>query len=160
MSYLLLKKKHFLSHTQSGSAPVPTPYDYYYVSLGDSIAAGHAINANWENDYGEKSQYGENGNVSTIIVPASYTDLISKHLKSRYGSDRVEIKSFAHSGDTVAHLMQKLDREAVKNAIASANLVTVCIGANDVLQPALLHINEYIETGSLANAEATIATNL
>lgn len=160
MSYLLLKKKHFLLQTQSGSAPVPTPYDYYYVSLGDSIAAGHAINANWENHYGTRSQYGENGNISTVIVPNSYTDLISKHLKSQYGSDRVQTKSFAHSGDTVAHLMQKLDREAVKNAIASANLVTVCIGANDVLQPALLQIKEYIETGSLANAEATIATNL
>ena len=32
-----------------------------YVSLGDSIAAGHTINSDWERDYGEGSQYGKNG---------------------------------------------------------------------------------------------------
>ena len=28
---------------------------FNYVSLGDSIAAGHAINDRWETDYGTKS---------------------------------------------------------------------------------------------------------
>lgn len=40
-----------------------------YVSLGDSIAAGHAIDAEWADDYGEGSQYGKNGNAQTAIVP-------------------------------------------------------------------------------------------
>ena len=52
-----------------------------YVSLGDSIAAGHTINSEWASDYGEGSQYGKNGNTSTVIVPNSYTDLIQKELK-------------------------------------------------------------------------------
>ena len=35
---------------------------FNYVSLGDSIAAGHSINSKWESDYGTGSQFGENGN--------------------------------------------------------------------------------------------------
>ena len=42
---------------------------YRYVSLGDSISAGHTINEDWAKDYGEVSQYGVNGNTSTVIVP-------------------------------------------------------------------------------------------
>ena len=39
-----------------------------YVSLGDSNAAGHAINDEWVTNYGDGSQYGKNGNTSTAIV--------------------------------------------------------------------------------------------
>ena len=49
---------------------------FRYVSLGDSIAAGHSINSNWETDYGVGSQYQENGRTETVIVPNCYTDLI------------------------------------------------------------------------------------
>jgi hypothetical protein len=31
---------------------------FRYVSLGDSIAAGHSIDSNWATDYGTESQYG------------------------------------------------------------------------------------------------------
>lgn len=131
-----------------------------YVSLGDSIAAGHTINAEWADDYGEGSQYGKNGNATTKIVSGSYTDLIRNELVSIYGENGVSVQSFARSGDTVADLMAKLSHDAVRNAIAKADLVTICIGANDVLQPAVTRLEEYISTGSLSSAEAVIEANM
>jgi hypothetical protein len=48
------------------------PAPFRYVSLGDSIAAGHSLDG-WSYD----TQYGKNGNTETVIVPGCYTDLIS-----------------------------------------------------------------------------------
>lgn len=135
-------------------------YAYRYVSLGDSIAAGHTINAEWETDYGEKSQYGVNGNTETVIVPGCYTQLLHSKLEESFGKNRVLAKSFARSGDTVANLMSKLDHSVVREAIAKADLVTLCIGANDVLQPAMMHLDEYINTGSMETLEAVVEANL
>jgi lysophospholipase L1-like esterase len=132
-----------------------------YVSLGDSIAAGHAIDLYWEDNYGERSQYGERGNAFTEIVPGCYTDLIRGSLGDFYGGgSSVKIASFARSGDTVADLMAKLDHEGVRAAIADALFVTVCIGANDVLQPALMDVDQYIESGDLSSIEAVIEANM
>lgn len=131
-----------------------------YVSLGDSIAAGHTINSDWDKSYGERSQYGVNGNEETVIVPGCYTDLIRKDLLEKYGDGRIVVNSFARSGDTVADLMEKLNHDRVRNAIAKANYVTVCIGANDVLEPAMSHLEEYLMSSSLAGAEAVIAENM
>ena len=131
-----------------------------YVSLGDSIAAGHTINEQWATNYGEGSQYGKNGNTETTLVPGCYTDLFKKDLEEKYGAANISVKSFARSGDTVEDLMAKLTHETVKNAIKEANIVTICIGANNVLQPAFGDLNTYIATGSLASAEAIIAQNL
>lgn len=130
-----------------------------YVSLGDSIAAGHRINEEWWTDYGLGSQYGKNGNTETALVPGCYTDIIGKELLSVYG-DHAFVKSFAQSGDAVADLMEKLTHETVRSAIKKAKLVTICIGANDVLVPAVNDLTEYIETGSLAHAESVIEANL
>ena len=126
----------------------------HYVSLGDSIAAGHAIDDRWETDYGTGSQYGSNGNTETTIVPKCYTSLIQNGLRGHC------TKSFAKSGDTVADLMSKLDDEPVRRALSIATQVTVCIGANDVLQSAWPHLEEYLLVGSLASAEAEIEANL
>ena len=130
-----------------------------YVSFGDSIAAGHAINSDWSKNYGEGSQYGRNGRQETVVVPKSYTNLVGADLNTAY-KGRVLTTSFASSGDTIADLIAKLDHDAVRKALAKANYVTICIGANDVLQPALSRLEEYITTGSLASAEATIENNL
>ena len=134
--------------------------EYGYVSLGDSIAAGHAIDDNWEKKYGTRSQYGENGNLSTRIVTGSYTDRIRKELAEKYGSSVVTTTSFAHSGDTVADLINKLSRTEVVNAIKRAKLVTVCIGANDVLGVAIPYIEPYINTGDLGPLEVSVEKNL
>ena len=133
---------------------------YLYVSLGDSIAAGHTIDEDWENDYGEASQYGKNKNTSTVIVPNSYTDLIRNELAGLYGKKRVLARSFARSGDTVADLIEKLSHDIVRDTIAKANLVTICIGANDVLEPALSHLDEYINTGDLSTLASIVEANL
>lgn len=134
----------------------------HYVSLGDSIAAGHTINAEWASNYGEGSQYGKNGNLSTVIVPQSYTDLIRNELVNIHGADHVSVTSFARSGDTVADLMDKLSHAAVRSAIEQADIVTICIGANDVLQPAMSRLEEYINAGAsaLAGMTALVDANL
>ena len=137
---------------------------YNYVSFGDSIAAGHAIDSNWEINYGRNSQYGHNGRTEpTVIVPGSYTDLINTYVTDRFGSG-AKTTSFAKSGDTVEDLMVKLDHDVVVDAVKEADLVTLCIGANDLLRPALQfldkNLNEYINTGDLSSLEATMRNNL
>lgn len=133
---------------------------YRCVSLGDSIAAGHSIDADWERDYGYGSQYGANGNTETAIVPGCYTDLIRNELSGTYGKNHAPAKSFARSGETVSDLMNKLNHEVVQSELKKADLVTVCIGANEVLQPAYAALGEYVSSGSFANAEAIIGANL
>lgn len=133
------------------------PFKMRYVSLGDSIAAGHTINAGWASKYGEGTQFGKNGNTETVIVPECYTDLIRRELKARYGE--IKATSFARSGDTVADLMAKLDNPIVWRAIARADIVTVCIGANDVLQPAMTRLDEYF-SGDMSGMNGVIEANL
>jgi lysophospholipase L1-like esterase len=135
-----------------------SPIRARYVSLGDSIAAGHSIDGDWSKKYGEGSQFGVNGNKETAIVLNSYTDLIHRDLMQKYGGT-VNATSFARSGDRVDDLIAKLDHVRVQNAIKKADYVTVCIGANDILEPAFSNLEEYINTGSLANAEAVIEQN-
>ena len=134
--------------------------DMGFVSLGDSIAAGHTINSDWAANYGEGSQYGVNGNTETVIVPGSYTAWIRDELTERYGAHAVFVKSFARSGDTVADLIDKLSHTPVRYALQRADVVTICIGANDVLEPAMSNLGEYINTGSVAAIEAAVEANL
>ena len=133
---------------------------YTYVSLGDSIAAGHMITDDWETVYGRQSQYNRNGNTTTVIVPDCYTDLFKRELISEHGEDKTSVTSFARSGDTVEDLMNILTHESVKNAVKVADFVTISIGANDVLTPALSHLEEYISTGEYADLEVEIEENL
>lgn len=132
--------------------------EFGYVSLGDSISAGHTINEDWAEEYGEGSQYGVNGNTSTAIVPNCYVDLIRQELINKHRN--VSAKSFSRSGDTVADLIEKLSHDVVRDTIRKADLVTICIGANDVLQPAMSHLDEYINTGDLSTLEAIVENNL
>lgn len=129
-----------------------------YVSLGDSIAAGHAINDDWYTNYGTGSQYGQNGRTETALVPNCYTDLIHRDLTAKR-KGTVNTVSFARSGDRVDDLILKLDHSKVRNAIAKADYVTLCIGANDVLEPALSHLEDYIDSGDLVGIEAIIEQN-
>lgn len=130
-----------------------------YISLGDSIAVGHAINADWEKDYGWDAQYGVDGRKETVIVPNSYTDLIRRDLAAKYNG-KITAISFARSGDTVADLMEKLTHEAVIKAIKRATLVTICIGANDVLTPAINGIGAYLNSGAIDDLARDVETNL
>ena len=131
-----------------------------YVSLGDSIAVGHSIDDNWQYDYGTDAQYGVNGNTSTVIIPNSYTDLIHKEIQSVFGKNCVTTTSFARSGDAVSHLMDKLNHDVVRNAIKKADIVTICIGANDILGHVWPELMPYIETGDLSNLERQVEASL
>lgn len=130
-----------------------------YISLGDSIAVGHAINGDWEKDYGWDAQYGVDGRKETVIVSNSYTDLIRRDLAAKYNG-KITAISFARSGDTVADLMEKLTHEAVIKAIKRATLVTICIGANDVLTPAINGIGAYLNSGAIDDLARDVETNL
>lgn len=121
-----------------------------YVSLGDSIAVGHSINADWEEDYGYHSQYGENGNTSTVIVPNSYANLTENNMRDIHKGKVVSATSFAHSGDENEDLRDKLEHEEVQKAIKKAEVVTICIGANTVLSPATKEIPNFIAYGNPA----------
>ncbi len=137
------------------------PYTTRYVSLGDSIAAGQAIRdeERLDNDHCREWQYGTPGVESTEIISGTYTDQIRTELATRYGG-KIRATSFARSGDRVDDLMDKLDHDVVRRAIAKADLVTICIGANDVLEPALSHLDEYINTGDLSTIAAIVESNL
>lgn len=132
-----------------------------YVSLGDSIAAGHTINADWEKDYGTRSQYGQNGRKETVIVPNCYTDLIRQDLAVKLGG-KVATTSFARSGDKVGDLIEKLDHDVVRKAVAGADYVTISIGANNVLGPSLDHMEEYLlgDGSALNTIKSEIDVNL
>lgn len=140
---------------------------YRYVSLGDSIAAGEAIRNEpiyWgDNKY--SWQYGTPGVASTTIVDLCYTDLLRKDMVKVYGDGFVYAASFARSGDRVEDLMAKIGDPNAENptpvakALRRSHVVTICIGANNVLQPAFSHIDEYINAGSLNAAEAEIENN-
>lgn len=113
-----------------------------YVSLGDSIAAGHLIDSSWTTNYGTVSQYqspatksNRNSQESTLIVPGTYTALLNQELIGTKVEDtRVFTTSYACSGDKVMDLNKQLDNDArMQNAIKQADLVTLSIGANELL---------------------------
>jgi hypothetical protein len=56
--------------------------------------------------------------------------------------------------------MEKLTHEAVIKAIKRATLVTICIGANDVLQPAMSGLGDYINTGDINDIAADVDSHL
>lgn len=143
---------------------------FNYVSLGDSIAAGHRIDENWETDYGWDSQYRKTDpntgkvNTETVIVPNCYTDKIRKYLQGIYGANNVSTKSFAVSGSMIFRkhgdnrsLIEVIEDDVVNQALSKANLVTISIGANTILEPALDRAPSFLtEGGSLSELEKTV----
>lgn len=141
---------------------------FRYVSLGDSIAAGHLIRQEerlniprcWE------WQYGTEGIESTELIPGCYTDLIRAKLEETYGGkEHIKVTTYARSGDQVSHVMAKLRENDHKNPVAKdirrANLVTLCIGANDVLVPCMYNLEKYIDGSmSLDTIARIVETNL
>lgn len=143
-NHKLLDKNSFTQYhakTDVAVNSVAVSNTFNYVSLGDSIAVGYALPA-WENN--DKKEYGDEGLTSTPIYDQSYTQLIRDNLISIYGSSNVTAVSYAHSGDKVADLITKLDITDIKNDIEKADLVTICIGANNILGPASQNLEGYL----------------
>ncbi|TXK85773.1 SGNH/GDSL hydrolase family protein [Paenibacillus sp. N3.4] len=93
-----------------------------YLALGDSIPAG-------------VSPY---STVSSLKYEKSYPDFISEHLgKSK---DIEYTKKYAVPGSTTLDLLSDIhndvikDNESIRNRLKHANLITVGIGANDLLK--------------------------
>ena len=150
---------------------------FNYVSFGDSISAGHFINDAWYDApyYGGKSQYLETlpgktePNRSTLIVENCYVDLIHRKLEDVYYAGNVKTTSFSRSGARIKSpyggsksLIDTLDDQIVIDTLAEADLVTVCIGANDILEAAATkYYMPYLTEGiSLAPLEAEVEANM
>ena len=135
---------------------------YRYVSLGDSIAAGQGIDEGdiyWVPEEYAKWQFPKVD--STVIIDGTYTDQIRAELGPIHGEGYAYAASFARSGDTVRDLMLKLDDERVLKELSRAKLVTICIGANDILGCVSEdRLWEYAMSGSLDTIETEVKTNL
>ncbi len=124
-----------------------------YVSLGDSIAVGYSLDS-WLNN--GKLEFGSEGLNSTPIYQETYAESIYNDLKLIYGDNNVSAVSYAHSGDKVKDLLLKLEDQRVINSLKDANIVTISIGANDILGPATEMIQSYL-MGEIGLSEITNA---
>lgn len=152
-----------------------SPDTFEYVSLGDSICAGHAIDRGWYTYYNEAVQYNKKdindnnrGNCLTTLLPNTYTALLQKELQRKMTDKKVNATSFGHSGATVDDLVDML-REGpeptevsaygqintdktyyyrdnpMTEALRKADLVTISIGANAFLTPGMNYIEGKIQ---------------
>lgn len=100
-----------------------------YVSLGDSIAEGYGLGG-----YAAKGE--------TDFVADSYAYKFKNKLKGKYSN--TSAVSYAKSGDTTADLLTKLNDAAVVEALSNADIMTICIGANDILGPATNNLIDFV----------------
>ena len=134
-----------------------------YVAFGDSIAEAYAINMKTKSAdepliTGFDSSY--------ALVENSYVDLINKELSKTYNATAY---NYAYSGDKcsdlIAYIREFYDdaNETVKdgttanatyptltngqiyNSVKNANIITICIGANNILKDAINLIAGYLE---------------
>ncbi len=157
---------------ETETTPAPNPGDSYYIALGDSIARGYGIDlkAVTYDDAGNRTVvfnsdfYLDDG--TATFAPGTYTAGLRDLLLSSGSVDAAY--NFARSGDTcgdlVAFINEFYDAEAhtAKNpdapnsryasltngqiftAMQDAEVVSVCIGANNVLVPAIELLVKYI----------------
>ena len=127
-----------------------------YVSLGDSIAAGYGLDG-----YNQEDELNEN-----TIISTSYAGRFKTYLENRYGE--VYARSFgvagAYTGSLIEMLTSTTNQEyiKVKQYVQTADIITICIGANDILGPAgdaLLNANFLQNQGSMFDFDL-IQTNM
>lgn len=122
-----------------------------YVAFGDSIAEGCAINLKTKTD---SEPLISGADESFDFVSGSYPDLVNKKLLETYQTDAY---NYAYSGDTCQDLINyigefynaetrtvknptennetypSLTNQKIYDSVLNANIITVCIGANNVL---------------------------
>ena len=160
----------FAMPTYAGSVFAVEKKSVNILAFGDSISAGYAPNStpyNAENssnaDDAKKHQMyvAYNNYLSSEYGKStsefSYTKLMADLLTKNFGIEVSNVASFANSGDTSTDLVNLLTKDeskklasgssvqtnvgTIQNAILSADVITLCIGANDVLTPALEKIS-------------------
>ncbi|PSL25979.1 lysophospholipase L1-like esterase [Planomicrobium soli] len=112
----------FSSSSFSAHAAIKVPA--IYVALGDSLAAGQTPDSK---------------------IDTGYADLIAQEL-SRHQPVAFYTKQLAFPGFTTRDVLERIQSEQAKEALASANIITLSAGANDLLR--LVQSNP--EEGSLA----------
>lgn len=132
-----MKRKYFSSAAAfltamslaAGSASVSASAEdaMKFVAIGDSITAGYSPDD---------------------TLAASYAEMVSSY----YGG---ELVSFAQNGLTSAGLLEQLSDPTVQSEIASADVVFVTIGGNDILHMVLN--NDYIDAAQYDSMDALIA---
>lgn len=101
-------------------------------AYGDSISAGDTLpdNANYTSGVHD-------------ICEGCYSDVFGKQLIAKFGGS---VKSFAHSGDKTSDLVTILNSQS-NDEILATDIFTLCIGANNVLGPAISKMSDYLIGG-------------
>ena len=105
-----------------------------YLALGDSIADGYALE----------------GYLGYNFIENAYTTRFKNKLETDYLDINVSSLTYAKEGDKTYNLLQKLD--TFYSAVSNADIITICIGANDILGLALQNVSDFIN-GNLTVAE-------
>jgi len=119
---------------------------FSYLSLGDSICAGTYIS--------------DSGN---LTYEANYTNLLSSHLSTNV-YDTISTSNYGNDGDNTTNFLSKitgldssghaLEGEAlelsleIQEKIRNADLVTISMGANDILGPANANLMSFLLYGT------------
>lgn len=117
-----------------------------YVSFGDSIAVGYNL-PNYISGTSDASD-----EAMGQFVEDSYTYNFKTMLENKFGTNNVVSTTYAQSGDSSKELINKLNSTTVQNTLKSADIVTICIGANDILGPALNNISGYVLKDSVSGS--------
>ena len=100
----------FFSGSASAQAELKIPAAY--IAIGDSLAAGQTPERE---------------------IDAGYADMIAQEL-SRNQPVAFYSKNLAFPGFTTADVLDSIQSDEAKSVLASANLITVSAGANDLLR--------------------------
>lgn len=166
------------SVAEQNSSLVENKQSITYVAFGDSIAEGCAINLKTKTD---SEPLISGADESFDFVTDSYPDLINKKLKQTY---QTTAYNFSYSGDTCQDLMDyigefydeqtntpksanernttypTLTNQEIFNSVSNANIITVCIGANNVLIKASSLIQRFLGFSSPSITQAEIEETL
>lgn len=127
------------------------------VGFGDSISAGYTPDTS--NDETMLNNYNSYVDGTTSINANCYTKLIADKLTETY--DQVNVLSKAKSGDKTGDLVTLLSTDTAKEKLETATIITLCIGANNVLGPALDYMLDYIfGSKTLDQMKALFATGV
>lgn len=97
-------------------------YDGLYVVFGDSIAAGYGLDdSEYLSDDALKYVAGRNSNAYAGIISRNYN---------------YDLKNYAVSGDDTAYMIKRMVSNAVMEDVKNADLITVSIGGNDLIDMA------------------------
>lgn len=122
------------------------------IGFGDSISAGYAV---YGSDMYDSYIAFDNGD--TLINDMCYTNIIASKMAQTYQT--VNVKSYAKSGDKTSDLVAKLQDETtypyLKSDIENADVITLCIGANNVLTVALEKMEDYF-SGKISSEELEV----